>query len=56
MTNKLQKRALEIAFDRGASVREVLEMARESDISLTVMKSAGALTVCARTCNAGEAR
>jgi hypothetical protein len=41
----LQKRALEIAFDRGARVREVLELARGSNIKLTVLKTAANMTL-----------
>jgi hypothetical protein len=48
MTNRLQRRALEIAFDRGVSVREILSMARESNISLIVLKTAASMTVRAK--------
>jgi hypothetical protein len=48
MTNKLQRRALELAFDAGLRVNEILELARSSSIELTLYKSAAALTLHAR--------
>jgi hypothetical protein len=48
MTNRLQRRALELAFDAGISVREILSMARTSAVKITVIKTAGTLTLRAR--------
>jgi hypothetical protein len=54
MTSRLQRIALEIAFDAGADVHEVavaLELARTSSIYLTVTKSAADMRVHAKELN-----
>ena len=48
MTNKLQRRALEVAFDSGADRRAIaaaLELAKDGAIVLTLVMTAGRMTV-----------
>jgi hypothetical protein len=56
MTNKLQRRALELAYDHGADVHEIataIEMARTSAICLVVQKTAASMTLRAKELHNG---